>query len=523
MMKKTYILTQLPLILLIFFSFAGCGQIKDHSIEKVQPAVPEVESAKAGLKHASPPARKKPAETVQPLKPRFKKLSPLDSERVSMSFIQEEAAQVLQALAHGASLNLVLSTEVDLTRKITAEYQEMSIRSILNATCRMLNVVWHEKHGTIYIVPFTKKVLDLDFLASIRKSSFKVGGDVLGTNSGQQDQITSSPLSGHFGIEGGADESVSDIYANIEESVKEMIGADGSFALNRQTGTLMVKARPDTMEDIEQYITILRNKYRRQVLIEAKIIEVGLSKKHQLGIDWRNVGGLISKHALLTSSGATVTINPSVSQTDSFYSMNISSKYSNMTGIFRALEEFGTLTVLSNPRLKAMNGQAAMLSVGQSVSYLRSFEQNSEGTGDNRTTDFTTEIGSVFDGILLGVTPVIEDDDMVSLHIVPIKSDLVKLDTVSFGSLLSPYQLTLPTVNLRELSTVSRIHSGDIVLLGGLIMEFDDKEESSIPILSDLPLFGRLFRMETKEKKKVEMVVVLQVHIIDNNKQATDL
>lgn len=514
MIKKIPLPIHLMLILAICLNLAGCGRKKEMAAELTVPE-PTARIVKAGP--VSPPAAQKPAEIPPAAAPRFKKLSPLDSERLSMSFIQEDATQVLQALAHASSLNLVLSTEVSLNRKITAEYQEMTIRSILNATCRMLNIVWHEKYGTIYIEPYARKIFDLDFLASIRKSSFKVGGDVLGTNSGQRNQITSSPLSGHFGIEGGADESISDIYGNIEKTIEKMTGPDGSFALNRQTGTLMVKARPDTMEDVERYVTILRKKYQRQVLIEAKIIEVGLSKKHQLGIDWRNVGGLISKHALLASSGATVTLSPSVSQTDSFYSMNISSKYSNMTGIFRALEEYGTLTVLSNPRLKTMNGQAAMLSVGQSVSYLRSFEQNSEGTGDNRTTDFSTEIGSVFDGILLGVTPVIEDDDMVSLHIVPIKSDLVKLETVSFGSLISPYQLTLPTVNLRELSTVSRIHSGDIVLLGGLIMEFDDKEETSVPILSELPLFGRLFSMETKEKKKVEMVVVLQVHIVDQN------
>ncbi|BCL61516.1 pilus (MSHA type) biogenesis protein MshL [Desulfomarina profundi] len=516
MLKNYPVPIHLTLILLLCFTFAGCGQKKKDSSE-IKPV--EQITRVTAPRSVTPPVQEKPAGDLPAPAPRFKKLSPLDNERLSMSFIQEEATRVLQALAHAASLNLVLSTEITLNRQITAEYQEMTIRSILDATCRMLNVVWYEKHGTIYIEPYARKMLDLDFLASVRKSSFKVGGDVLGVSSGQQNQSTSSPLSGHYGIEGGADESISDIYGDIEKTIGKMIGSNGSFAINRQTGTLMVKARPDTMEDVEQYIAILRNKYRRQVLIEAKIIEVGLSKKHQLGIDWRNVGGLISKHALLASSGATVTIAPSVSQTDSFYSMNISSKYSNMNGIFRALEEYGTLTVLSNPRLKTMNGQAAMLSVGQSVSYLRSFEQNSEGTGDNRTTDFTTEIGSVFDGILLGVTPVIEDDDMVSLHIVPIKSDLVKLETVSFGSLISPYQLTLPTVNLRELSTVSRIHSGDIVLLGGLIMEFDDKEETSIPILSDLPLFGRLFSMETKEKKKVEMVVVLQVHIVDQNRK----
>lgn len=262
-------------------------------------------------------------------------------------------------------------------------------------------------------------------------------------------------------------------------------------------------------------MAFLREKYQRQVLIEAKIIEVGLSKKHELGIDWKTVGGLISNQPLRAAGEAVMNIVPAVGQSNSFYAMTINSKYSDLNGIFHALEEFGTLKILSNPRLKAMNGQSALISVGQSVSYLSSFQKTTAGTGDNRTEEFTTEIGSVFDGVLLGVTPVIENDGWVSLHIVPIKSDLVELDTVEFGSILSPYQITLPRVNLREISTVTRVQSGDVVLLGGLIMDFDDADENGLPYLSDIPILGGLFRYKATEKRHVELVIALQIKVLD--------
>ena len=453
--------------------------------------------------------------------PRFKTLNPLDNEMVSISVVDESYGQVLQALAHAAALNLTISSSTTSVlgnnTRLTAEYQDMSVRSVLDAVCRMLNVAWHEDSGVLFIEPYAKKFIDLDFLSSVQQSSFEVGGDVLGGGGGSSggDEATASPLSGRFTVEGATTPTATDIYANIESSMEQMLGGEGSFVINRQTGTLLVHSRPATVQNIDQYMAFLREKYQRQVLIEAKIIEVGLSKKHELGIDWKTVGGLISNQPLRAAGEAVMNIVPAVGQSNSFYAMTINSKYSDLNGIFHALEEFGTLKILSNPRLKAMNGQSALISVGQSVSYLSSFQKTTAGTGDNRTEEFTTEIGSVFDGVLLGVTPVIESDGWVSLHIVPIKSDLVELDTVEFGSILSPYQITLPRVNLREISTVTRVQSGDVVLLGGLIMDFDDADENGLPYLSDIPILGGLFRYKATEKRHVELVIALQIKVLD--------
>ncbi len=444
--------------------------------------------------------------------PRFKSLSPLESERVSLSFVQEDAAQVLQLLAHTVAMNLVLADDLG-SRKVTAEYLDMSVREVLDSICRIINVSWTEDSGTIFVEQYAEKILDLDFLGVVRKSSFNVGGDVLGSDATSGSEGSSSPLSGNFQIEGEVGSSVSDIYTNLEQTVEKLLGSDGIFALNRQTGTLSVRATPKRLAGVENFISILRQKYRRQVLIEAKIIEVSLSAKHEMGIDWRNVGALISNDAI-NATGAVVQIGNSITQDDSFYTMSLSSKYSDISGVFRALQEYGTLSVLSNPRLKAMNGQSAMISVGQSVAYLRSFQQTTEGTGDDQSTESSTEIGSVFDGVLLGVTPVIEENNIVALHVVPIKSDLVELDTVEFGSDDESYQITLPRVNLRELSTVTRVKSGDIVLLGGLIMEYDDKDNAGLPGLSNMSAFSWLFGVEQKESTKVELVVALQVHVV---------
>lgn len=456
-------------------------------------------------------------------KPKFKSLNPLDRERVNISVVEERYEQILQVLAHAAALNLIISPKTTAALgssvQLTAEFQDMSVRQVLDSVCKMLNVAWYEESGSLFVEPFVRRNIDLDFLGSIRQSSFEVGGNVLGSTgggSGSTGGSGRSPLNGRFVVEGKTTDTVTDIYTNLEASITELLGGVGTFVLNRQTGQLLVRSRPERVDEIEEYVGLLREKYRRQILIEAKIIEVGLSKKHELGIDWRNVGAFLSRTALRPASDAVATITPSVGPDQSFYSLSINSKYSNINGIIHALEEYGQLNILSNPRLKAMNGQSAIISVGQSVSYLASFEQETEGTGDNRQTTYTTEIGSVFDGVLLGLTPIIEKDGMITLHIVPIKSDLVELDEVSFGPTFSSYQITLPRVNLREISTVTRVHSGDIVLLGGLIMDYDDVGNNGVPFLRDIPYLGRLFQYESKEKKHVEMVVALHVTIVDS-------
>lgn len=462
--------------------------------------------------------RTRPAAVIEEEKPaqppRFKSLNPLDRERVSLSFVEEDAAQVLQVLAHAAALNLVL-TEGFGSKTITAEYYDMPIRDIMNSICRILNVFWSEESGTIYVEQYRNDIIDLDFLGGVRTSNFSVGGDVLGSSGASGEGSGSSPLDGTFKIEGELSDTVTDIYTNLQETIETMVDDGGSFSVNRMTGTLSVRGTPQVLNGVKNYIEVLREKYQRQVLIEAKIIEVSLNEKHEMGIDWRTVGGLISNEPINPPS-AIVNIARSVTQDDSFYAVGIQSKYSNISGIFKALQQYGNLSVLSNPRLKAMNGQSALISVGQSVSYLRSVQQTTEGSGDDETTEISTEIGSVFDGVLLGVTPVIEKNDIIALHVVPIKSDLIDLDTVEFGSFDEPFQITLPRVNLRELSTVARVHSGDIVLLGGLIMEFDDKDTTGLPGFAGLPAFKWLFGVNKKETRKVELVVALQVHVVDS-------
>lgn len=512
------------LLLLVVLALQGCASKKDN--EPAAAATPII-----GMNQADPSSipyhpplpelTKRPATAREPLQPKFKELSPLDMERIDISFVEEGYRQVFQALARAAGLNLVLDPQLEnllSTEKLTAEYQQIEVRAILNAISNILNVAWREEYGTLFIEPYQHEIIHLDFLGSVNTSNFSVGGDVLGgsgsgSGSGAANNIE-NPLTGRFEISGKTSDAVVDIYTNIESTVGQMLKDNGQFVLNRQTGTLMIQGRPRLVRDIKSYLDQLREKYSRQVLIEAQIIEVNLDDKQQLGIDWSKFSLLASTEPIQSIAQTVLNIAGNSSGNDAFYNLNLSSEYYTLGSVFRALNQYGTVKILSNPRLNAMNGQSAVISVGQSVSYLSSLTKTTEGTGQDQTTEYSTETGAIFDGILLGVTPIIKSNGSVTLHIVPIKSEIVELDQQQLSADGS-VQITFPKVNLREISTVVDIKPKNLVVLGGLIMEQNKQGEQGLPFMGDIPGLGWLFKEQSTEKHRVELVIILQVNIVE--------
>jgi MSHA type pilus biogenesis protein MshL len=456
------------------------------------------------------------AETRKPEPPKFKEISPLKTERISISLVDEGYREIYQLLSRAAGLNLVLAPQLESLlsgRTLTAEFQENSLETVLDTVSAILDISWREENSTLFIEPYVNKTFHLDFILSTNTSKFEVGGDVLGSTS--SDENVQSPLTGSFKVAGDIGANVTDIYSNIEQTIGQLVQQDGEFMLNRQTGTVLVHTRPQRLKLIAGYIDNLRRKYTRQVLIEAQIMEVTLNKSKNLGIDWQQLILQASEVSLPTGiADEIVTLTGTTEGSDSMYSLAIQADKYSLTGVFRALRSYGEIKMLSNPRIKTMNGQSAMISVGQSVSYLKSLEEERDNNDDGSSDiTITTEIGSIFDGILLGVTPVIKDDDSVSLHIVPIKSEIESLDQQQLGE--GSYTITFPTVNLREISTVVDVKPNTLVMLGGLIQDKESDVTTEVPILADIPFIGKLFQQKSTSTEKVEMVIILKLKVLD--------
>ncbi len=511
----------------------SCAQ---HEVVDVRPspAAQAVRSFSPPVRAAQKAAAEENAASMShaDIEPRFKRLSPLDLQKVSISFVDQDAPSVLQALAHAASLNLLIDRaareRLAAGGGFTAEFAERSVRDVLDAVCGAFNVAWFEKKGTIVVKGNVRKIFSLDFLAQKKNAELDVGGDVLAGQNGQSGDSGGSggaggsgggfmqnPLSGSFSIKGNTSVGAQDIYEELERYLTDRLQKNATFMLSRTTGTLMVNGDPASIALVEEYVSALRKKYRRQVLIEMKILEVVLDDHHEFGIDWDHVRATISDNPV--GEGTTATVISDVAGDSVLYGFRIVGGYYSFAAALRALKDYGSITALSNPRIKVMNGQPALLSVGKSMSYIRSVEyENTVGNGIQTTTP-SVEIGTLFNGLLLGVTPVVEDDGYVNLHIVPIKSDILDLKEETVGERDANIKLSLPTVALREASTVLRARSGDLVVLGGLIDERNYDGSKGLPWLSELPGFlGWPFGYRSSKARKVELVILLKLQVIDH-------
>ena len=449
------------------------------------------------------------------LQPRFKNISPLDTKKITINVKNEDYENIIFYIAKEANINLIIDNEVKDFLKgekklITLELTNVSLREALETILNMVDLGYKIENGSIKIIATEEKIFDLEFLTYLRKSNFDIGGDVLGSQSSgmtqsQNEEEIVTPLKGNIELSGNIPIKTNDIFTQLDQHVKSLISPKGKYIIDRYTGTLYVKDKIKNIKRIEKLISWLKEKYNKQVLIEAKIIEVNLNKEHQLGINWQ----AIFRNDLKDTAYVTSNIGFLWQNSDSFVvHFNIEPYFNS---IINAIEKQGTLKIISNPRIRVMHGQPALIGVGTSISYVREIDRETTAYEGVTTVETTVDTSAVFDGLLFEVTPYINKDKTITLHIVPIKSDVVELKNVKFED----YEITLPKINLRETSTVIKTKDNDIVIISGLIMNKNNEIETGTPKLKNLPIIGKLFKTKTKNQEKIELVILIKSKIIE--------
>ncbi|HQP31295.1 MAG TPA: hypothetical protein PLB81_08200 [Deltaproteobacteria bacterium] len=411
----------------------------------------------------------------------------------------------------------VSSGQIELP-PVSIAFNRTPLAQALDNLNNALHIFTQVNGNTLYVKGTETRTYHLNFLATHKQTSMSVGGDVLGGTSdtgggsgasGGSSSGNQGPLSGAFSISSSIPTTTSDIYTQIDEVVKSVKTRHGTYSINRALGVLEINDMRPAIERIESYIKTIKAFYNSQVMITAKIIEVTLRDESKYGIDWTSIHTSIRGYDFnpiqQTLSLATDNLVPALQ-------IAASSTEHGFDAALNALAEFGDIKVLSNPRIRVTNGQPALISVGTSTSYIQEIKLTTT-TGDGDTQIITPEVtlGSIFDGIMLGVVPNIDlDKNAVNLSITPIKSKLVKIEERT----IEKDVYSLPTVSLEEASTQIRVPSGDIIVLGGLISKNITTENKRVPIFGDIPYLGYLFRQETKGVETVELVVLLEPVII---------
>ncbi len=486
------------------------------------------EKRAGSLRPVPAPARSGSPDAGQELQPVFKNVSPLDTRKVTLSFVQEDFHLVFFVLAQEAGLNLIVEKEVDEIvpperRFVTTTFEQVSLRRALDALSDMVGVTYRVDRGILRVQAFEEKVFNLSFILTARASRYSLGGDVLGgstSNGGQSgatgggNGLVTNPMKGLLELDGESSKNDGDLYTFLETALKEnLLSPHGRYALDRFTGTLLVRDLPDHVRRVETLIENLKKRYGNQVTIEARIVEVELSKAHEFGVEWQVVlreglGGPDWRGSVLQDMGDLARNRVMQSLNNAFIMRLSAGEYLN--AILRTIENYGTVNVISNPKIRVMHGQPAVITVGTSIAYIKSISRNENTYLSQTTISTTVETSSVFDGLTFGVTPYVQPEGDVLLSIVPIKSDVVALTKEQVDN----NTVTLPTVNLRSSTTVVKVKPDDVVILGGILLDRNKEGRSQVPVLGSLPVVGSLFGSQRRESKKVEMIIFLEARLM---------
>jgi MSHA biogenesis protein MshL len=302
-----------------------------------------------------------------------------------------------------------------------------------------------------------------------------------------------------------------DFWQELKESLKHIIAVDpqATVDINQQSGIVIVRAKPMQLREIESFLSATQNQISRQVILEAKILEVTLDDKHQDGVNWESiVREGIDKAPLLTGIGAASAF---AAPTASVFTLG------GTAGDFRAFVELmetqGKTNVLSSPRISTLNNQTAIIKVGQDEYFATGFNGGTPGATGVAPTAPTVIIDVFFSGIALDVTPQIDDNEDITLHIHPSISQ-VKKDTKDFGLNIT---LPLALTTVRESDSIVKAKNGQVIVLGGLMQENVNEKKEGVTGLAAIPYIGNLFRINTGETHKSELIILLKASFIGSD------
>lgn len=489
-------------------------------------------------------------------------ISPAKTRLVNIQARNSALGDILHVIADAAGLNLVINDGVQQNRVITITLKRVTADDALSTILNSADYFYTIRDNILTVEATGTKVFELGHPALVQSFSIDVGGDILGSaagltatgsgsGSGSSSGSTGGSSSGSSNIKGTVNQSMKsdtkafDFWESLEKSLlvllqKQEGGAPSAAAtasqtaqnaaasqphqnvvVNRLTGTIVVTATRKNLLAVEQYLETIKTALNRQVLVEARIIEVQLDDSLTFGIDWSFlsninnfglIGGGFGQVGSATLSG---TLN-SAAPNFRIGAVTSGSK-GTISGLLTALETQGEVKTLSNPRINVMNGQTAILSVGRNTNYIAKVTSTTT-TGTTPVTTYTVDTANVLSGLMIGLAPHINSRGEISMTVTPIISDLVDLPEVPVGSGDNVTKIKVPTVDLRELSTTIKVRDGEMIVIGGLISNKNSMKDEKIPFLGDIPWLGTLFSRKNYSDKRTELVVVLQPYLINGNR-----
>lgn len=439
-----------------------------------------------------------------------------------------EASVFFTSLVKGTPFNIVIHPGV--TGRITMKLNDVTLDDVLNVTSDIYGYSTTRKGNIIQVFPATLRteVIPVDYLQLQRKgksltsiTSGSISDGNSNSSSGDDDNSSNSSSGGGNTTTGGTTietTSDSDFWIQLEKVVSGMIGSgDGrNVMVSPQAGLISVRAFPNELREVKEFLGMSQRRLKRQVVLEAKIMEVTLDDSYQQGINWSYLTN--SNNGITTGTADIVRALPGGNAISELLGgqTNIKITDGNFKAVMSFLSTQGDLNVLSSPRVTAANNQKAVIKVGGDE-YFVTDVSSSNVSGDNNNVSPDVSLTPFFSGISLDVTPQIDDQGGVLLHVHPAVVDVQnEQKTIEVGT-KNPMVLPLAKSTIRESDSIIHARTGDVVVIGGLMKSNINDQVSKVPLLGDIPWVGNLFRHINKVKKKTELVILLKPTVVTDN------
>ena len=503
--------------------------------ESPQPVLIEqqLEDSIAEQQDANKTALQSPPEEVQnALIPPMSILEDgIESEpRFDLAVNAAPAKEFFMGLVEGSGWNAVISPNV--TGDITLDLKDVTVSLVMDIVREIYGYEYQINQNVYQIFPATMQTVmfPVNYLNIKRRGSSNIrvnSGEVADNYSSGSTNNSGNNFSNEIRQAGGNNSdsqhstqietsSENDFWKELETTLKLLIAGreQAQVVTSPQTNMVIVRALPADLRMISEYLRSMQSVLDRQVLLEAKILEVVLGDSFQSGIDWSSIASINGGNSLgFTQNGRTIS-NPNVSDGLAGI-LGMTYQNSNFEMMIDLLETQGLVQVLSSPRISTINNQKAVIKVGTDEFFVTDISSTTVAGAGSSTTSPDVTLTPFFSGIALDVTPQIDVDGNIVLHVHPSISeveDQEKLLTLGTDTLTLP----LAKSTIRESDSIIRARSGEVVVIGGLMQTQIRNQDSGVPLLNDIPIAGHLFNQKNSSSRKTELVILIRPIIIDD-------
>jgi len=548
------------MLLLLAGALAGCAAPQRNGNE-VLGQINDV-LLKSATERKAPPAGVADMSLMPPLAPQATIDAPAAEPRFDLSVVNAPATQVFMALVSGTRYSMLLPP--DVSGSLTVNLKDVTVMEALDTIRELYGYEYRVQGRRIFIEPntMTSRVFQINYLASRRQGSsdLRVTGSSMtasgaGAPSGAATATpttTQAPTGAGTPTAGRGNDTSrvsmttdSDFWGDLNRALTSIVGAaEGrSVVVNASSGVVLVRALPTELRNVEKYLKATQLIAERQVMLEAKIIDVTLSEDFQSGVNWGAFKTRGNSHGAIGTVAPGTSLNTAVSGAAGGGAaalgnaqlgilpgeagaiaasvlgkgfIGLAFQTSNFAALLNFLETQGSVSVLSSPRIATLNNQKAVLKVGTDELFVTNVTSSTTTTTTGSVSSPSVTLQPYFSGISLDVTPQIDDDGNIILHVHPAVSTVVEKEkTINLGA-LGTYILPLAASSINETDSIVRVQDGNIVAIGGLMRQEQSSDRSQLPGATGV--VANALGQRSSALRKRELVILIKPTLIENDR-----